>query len=64
MMSQDLILPPLALLACDLTCNLACNLTQIGWFDLEKNSSGILTTRLASDASQVGVAGREDKRSV
>ena len=27
--------------------------SQIGWFDLEKNSSGILTTRLAADASQV-----------
>lgn len=26
---------------------------EIGWFDLEKNSSGVLTTRLAADASQV-----------
>ncbi len=26
---------------------------QVGWFDLESNSSGVLTSRLASDASYV-----------
>lgn len=26
---------------------------EIGWFDMPENSSGILTTRLAADASQV-----------
>ena len=31
---------------------------EMGWFDLEKNSSGVLTTRLATDASQVGAVGR------
>ena len=31
--------------------------SQIGWFDLEKNSSGILTTRLAADAPPVGGGG-------
>ncbi len=27
---------------------------EVGWFDMEENSSGILTTRLSADASQVG----------
>ena len=31
---------------------------EVGWFDDERNSTGALTTRLASDAGQVqGVSG-------
>ena len=32
---------------------------EIGWFDLESNSTGILTVRLSQDASRVqGVSGK------
>ena len=40
---------------------------EIGWFDDERNSSGVLTTRLAGEAAQIqgvreeGGRGREGK---
>jgi hypothetical protein len=29
---------------------------QIGWFDMPENASGVLTTRLATDAVMVGLS--------
>ena len=31
-------------------CSCCCPLQEVGWFDEERNSSGVLTSKLSSDA--------------